>query len=83
MTGFERIGAEMQYDCCSSQEAERTFNYSCKLCATKGKWVSCEDCEIKRVHNLMMNVFRDIEEEKERKREEAKKQNRIQIVILV
>lgn len=83
MTGFERIGAERQYDCCSAQEAERTFSYSCKLCASQGKWIDCGDCEIKRVHNLMMNAFRDIEEEKERKREEARKQNRIQIVILV
>ena len=83
MTGFERVGAERQYDSCSAEEAQRQFNHSCMLCGTRGCWVDCKHCEISRAHHLMMNVFHDIEEEKERKREEARKSGRIQIVIMV
>lgn len=83
MTGFERVGADRQYECCSADEAKRTFNHSCYLCGVQGKWIDCENCEIRRVHNLMMNVFRDIEEEKERKREELKRSNKVQVILFV
>lgn len=83
MTNFERIGVELQQDCESAYEAKRTFSYSCRLCNLKGLRIECDRCAIRYNHNMMLGVFRDIEEEKERKREELKRSQKVQIQIFV
>ena len=84
LTGFEIEGARRQYDSESAWEANRAFRNSCYLCSVKGKCIDCDDCEIQRSHRIMMNAFRDIEEERERKRKEIQRSNpAIQIIHFV
>ena len=83
LTGFEIEGAKRQRDSESAVEAIRNFRHSCYLCGVKGKHIDCRDCEISRWHEIMLNVFHDIDEEKERKREEERRSGKVQIIILV
>lgn len=50
MTAFEAYGVDYQINARSIKEAKRNFRKSCNDCATKGKYISCEKCDIANAH---------------------------------
>ena len=52
MTKFEQIGAELQQDAMNYNEAERCFQYSCRLCCQHGFRMDCEHCGIRQAHMI-------------------------------
>lgn len=64
MTRFEEIGAQLQGDCTSIDQAVKTMNYSCSLCATKGVKVQCSKCAIAVAHEQVCTILLDVEEAK-------------------
>lgn len=57
MSKFEEIGVNRQYEAGSVSEAIYSFYRSCKLCATQGKYISCSNCAIASVHQLVTEIF--------------------------
>ena len=57
MTRFEERGIERQYGAGSVREARRALNRSCEICATQGKFVSCDRCAIAYVNQLVTGMF--------------------------
>ena len=57
MTKFEQRGIDRQYGATSAREAAREFKNSCYCCATKGIHLSCDNCVIAIVHNLVKECF--------------------------
>lgn len=57
MSKFEEIGVSRQYEAGSISEARNFFYMSCKLCATQGKHISCSNCAIANVHQLVKEIF--------------------------
>ena len=57
MTRFEEKGINRQYNSRSAMEAARAFEKSCDICATQGKYVSCRNCMIASVHQLVTEIF--------------------------
>lgn len=64
MTRFEEIGAELQGECTSIDQAVRTMEYSCRLCATKGMRIRCDRCAISVAHEQVCTLLMDTEEQK-------------------
>jgi len=64
MTRFEEIGAELQGGCATIDQAVKTLNYSCSLCAMKGVKISCDRCAIAVAHEQVCAILLDIEEAK-------------------
>ena len=62
MTRFEEVGASLQQDCATVDQAIRTMNYSCRLCALKGINVSCDQCTIAAAHRQGCAIILDVEE---------------------
>ena len=57
MSKFEEIGVNRLYEASSAREARNLFYRSCKLCATQGKAISCSNCAIANVHQLVIEIF--------------------------
>ena len=57
MSKFEEIGVNRQYEAGSIREARKLFDMSCKICATQGKYISCSNCAIASVHQLVTEIF--------------------------
>ena len=57
MTRFEERGINRQYSSKSVREAKSAFEKSCELCATQGKFVSCDRCAIAYINQLVTEMF--------------------------
>lgn len=57
MTRFEERGVERQYSSGSIREAKKALHTSCEICATQGKFISCDRCAIAYVNQLVMDIF--------------------------
>ena len=57
MSKFEEIGINRQYEAVNIMEAKRSFEISCEICATKGKYINCAHCMIANVHQLITEIF--------------------------
>ena len=57
MTRFEERGINRQYNSRSAREAVIAFEKSCEICATQGKYISCTNCLIASVHQLVTEMF--------------------------
>lgn len=57
MTRFEERGIDRLYSARNVREVARTFEKSCEICATQGKHISCAQCMIASVHQLVTEIF--------------------------
>ena len=57
MTRFEERGVSIQYSSRSAREAKSSFEKSCELCATQGKFVSCDKCAIAYINQLVTEML--------------------------
>ena len=57
MTRFEERGVSRQYSSKSVREAKSSFEKSCELCATQGKFVSCDKCAIAYINQLVTEML--------------------------
>ena len=57
MTRFEERGVSRQYSSKSVREAKSAFEKSCELCATQGKFVSCDKCAIAYINQLVTEML--------------------------
>lgn len=58
MTRFEEKGVNRQYSAGNITEAKRAFEKSCEICATQGKFVSCDRCAIAYINQLVTEILR-------------------------
>lgn len=61
MTKFEQVGVNYQYDANSIKEANKSFQYSCNCCCSKGIRLNCDKCAIAHTHALVVAYFNDKE----------------------
>ncbi len=54
MTKFEQVGVNYQYDATSKREANRSFQYSCRVCCERGIRIDCDRCAIAATHNMVV-----------------------------
>lgn len=59
MTKFEQVGINYLYNANSIKEANKSFDYSCNCCCTKGMHLNCDHCAIAHVHGLVVAYFND------------------------
>lgn len=57
MTRFEERGVNRQYSAGNIREAKKAFEKSCELCATQGKFISCDKCAIAYINQLVTEIF--------------------------
>ena len=57
MTRFEERGINRQYSSRSAREATIAFEKSCELCASQGKFISCDRCAIAYINQLVTEMF--------------------------
>jgi len=57
VTRFEERGAEMQRMSASRFEAEKRFEYSCRLCCNRGMNIECRSCAIKSAHEIFISAL--------------------------
>ena len=57
MTKFEQVGVNFQHTAANTQEAEKSFQYSCDCCCTKGMRINCDQCAISVAHSLVVAYF--------------------------
>ena len=57
MTKFEEKGVDRQYSAGSIREAKSAFEKSCEICATQGKFISCDKCAIAYINQLVTEMF--------------------------
>jgi hypothetical protein len=57
MTMFEERGISRQYNSRSARDAHIALEKSCELCATQGKFISCDRCAIAYVNQLVIEMF--------------------------
>lgn len=62
MTTFEQIGINYQYSALSLEQAQRSFEHSCKCCINKGRNTPCDRCAIEQVHTMVCAIFNDRKE---------------------
>lgn len=61
MTKFEQVGVNYQYDASNTEEANKSFEYSCNCCCNKGIRLNCDKCAIAHTHALVVAYFNDKE----------------------
>lgn len=59
MTKFETIGVNFQYNANNTEQANRSFQYSCDCCCNKGMRIDCDRCAIAHAHSLVAAYFAD------------------------
>lgn len=69
MTKFEQIGVGFQLEAETPDAAARSFNYSCRVCCTRGIRLNCDRCAISTTHQQVLGMFRDVEDAKRRKQQ--------------
>lgn len=57
MTKFEQVGVNYQYSAGNTKEAQKSFEYSCHCCCTKGIHLECDRCAIAVAHNHVVAYF--------------------------
>ena len=57
MTRFEERGISRQYSSRNANEATKAFEKSCEICATQGKFVSCDRCAIAYINKLVTEML--------------------------
>jgi hypothetical protein len=57
MTRFEERGIDIQYSSRSAKEAKSSFEKSCEICATQGKFISCDKCAIAYINQLVTQML--------------------------
>lgn len=57
MTKFEQVGVNYQYMADSIKDADKSFQYSCHCCCTRGMRIECDRCAISVAHNLVVSTF--------------------------
>lgn len=57
MTKFEQVGVEFQYDARNKKEANRSFQYSCRVCCERGMHIECDGCAIAVTHAVLVAAF--------------------------
>ncbi len=73
MTFFEQKGVELQLDCETIEQAVRTFEYSCRVCCSKGCRISCDRCAISATHEQVCSLITDrLEDDRKRRIEQMK-----------
>lgn len=57
MTKFEQVGVNYQHEARTKEEANKSFNYSCTCCCTRGMRIECDRCAIACAHNHVIAAF--------------------------
>lgn len=57
VTKFEQIGVGFQYEATNKAEANRSFNYSCRVCCERGMRIDCARCAIAATHAITVAAF--------------------------
>ena len=57
MTKFEQVGVEFQYDARNKKEANRSFQYSCRVCCERGMHIECDRCAIAATNAILVAAF--------------------------
>lgn len=57
MTKFEQRGVQFQYEAPNKEAAQKSFEYSCDCCCTKGVRIECDRCAINHTHQMIMAYF--------------------------
>lgn len=86
MTKFESIGVERQMEAESVYQANRTFQYSCKMCSEHGMWIDCDRCAIAKAHAEQVSLLQamaDDAAEREKEKHAAPVQVVAKIVLRV
>lgn len=59
MTPFEQIGVNYQFSATNSNEAKKSFEYSCECCVRTSRCLynTCDRCAIRQVHMQVMTIL--------------------------
>lgn len=57
MSRFEERGVEFQVNAQNSEQAKRSFDYSCNLCCNRGLRISCDRCAIRVTHERIVSIL--------------------------
>ena len=57
MTKFAQVGVEFQYDARNKKEANRSFQYSCRVCCERGMHIECDRCAIAATNAILVAAF--------------------------
>ena len=57
MTKFDQVGVEFQYDARNKKEANRSFQYSCRVCCERGMHIECDRCAIAATNAILVAAF--------------------------
>ena len=62
VTKFEQVGVGFQNDALNKREANRSFQYSCRVCCERGMRIDCDKCAIAATHAITIAAFESKEE---------------------
>lgn len=79
MTKFESIGVERQMEAESVYQANRAFQYSCKMCCERGLWIDCDRCAIAKAHAEQVSLLQAMADDAA-EREKEKRGAPVQVV---
>ncbi len=57
MTKFEQVGMNFQYEALDKRDANKSFQYSCRVCCERGMRLSCDRCAIATTHAITIGAF--------------------------
>lgn len=57
VTKFEQVGVAFQYDARNKKEANRSFQYSCRVCCERGMQIECDRCAIAVTNAVLVAAF--------------------------
>ena len=63
MTKFEQIGVNYQYAADTKEQAQRSMDYSCNCCCSRGMRIDCDRCAIAVAHKLVIAAIDTKEQE--------------------
>ena len=64
MTKFEQVGINHLNESETKREAQRSFNWSCECCCTRGMHIECDRCAIAQCYQNTMAALDTIESQK-------------------
>ena len=64
MTPFEQIGVNYQFSATNSNDAKKSFEYSCECCVRTSRCLynTCNSCAIRQTHMQIMAIFAEEKE---------------------
>ena len=62
MLKFEEIGVELQKTAKTVDQANRRYETSCDICASRGLYIRCEYCHIREAHRLAVAALSENKE---------------------